>query len=162
DLVPIINDAVIEPNEVLILRLTNPSGALIADGQATGAIIDDDAPKLSINDVSVAEGKSGTTPATFTVTLSKASSSTVTVNYATTGDTATSGIDFTSTSGTLSFTPGIMSMTISVPVAADTATESAERFFLNLSAPVNATISRSQGIGTILDDDSGSTAMYNY
>ena len=60
----------------------------IADSQGTGTIVNDDAPCLSIGDVAVTEGNSGTTNAVFTVTLSPASTQTVTVNYATANGTA--------------------------------------------------------------------------
>jgi Big-like domain-containing protein/Calx-beta domain-containing protein len=110
-------------------------------------------PSLSINDVSVTEGNSGTVNATFTVTLSPASSQNVTVNYATAPGTATSGVDFTATSGTLTFAAGATSKSIAVPVIGDTVSEPNETFVVNLSNATNATISRAQGIGTIVDDD---------
>lgn len=111
---------------------------------------------LSINDVAVTEGNTGTANAVFTVTLSAASTQTVTVNFATANGTtnpATAGSDYTLTNGTLTFTPGQTSKTISVPVIGDTMVESNETFFVNLSAPTNATITKARGIGTITDDD---------
>src|SRR5215831_1915448 len=63
-------------------------------------------PTLSINDVSVTEGNSGTTNAVFTVTLSAVSSQSVTVHFATADNTATAGSDYVATSGTLTFNPG--------------------------------------------------------
>ena len=62
--------------------------------------------QLSINDVTVTEGNSGTTNATFTVTLDGAATGTVTVDYATANGTATAPSDYTATSGTLTFAPG--------------------------------------------------------
>jgi len=59
----------------------------------------------AINDVSLMEGDAGTTNADFTVTLSAPSGRNVTVNYATANSTATQPGDYTSTSGTLTFTP---------------------------------------------------------
>ncbi|MFM8008586.1 MAG: choice-of-anchor Q domain-containing protein, partial [Dolichospermum sp.] len=58
---------------------------------------------LSINDVTLTEGNSGTKNATFTVTLSGETFQTVTVNYATANGTATAGSDYTATTGTLIF-----------------------------------------------------------
>ena len=49
-----------------------------------------DAPSITINDVTVTEGNTGTTAATFTVSLSAASSQTVSVHYATADGSATS------------------------------------------------------------------------
>ena len=90
-------DTLAEGNETFFVNLGNPTNSTIADGQGQGTIINDDAPPptLSINDVSVTEGNSGTVNAVFTVTLSSASSQTVTVTYATANGTATAGSDYT-------------------------------------------------------------------
>jgi hypothetical protein len=111
-------------------------------------------PTLSINDVSLTEGNSGTKNATFTVNLSEASTQSVSVNYATANDTATAGSDYTAESGTLTFAAGETSKTISVAVTGDTTVESDETFNVNLSNASNATIGDSQGVGTILNNDS--------
>jgi hypothetical protein len=113
-------------------------------------------PSLSINDVSVPEGNSGTTSATFTVTLNPASDTTVTVNYATANGTAVAPGDYTATSGTLTFLPGETTKTIPVSVNGDTQLEPNETFFVNLSDAVNANIADGQGVGTIVNDDTGS------
>lgn len=109
-------------------------------------------PALSINNVTVGED-AGT--ATFTVTLSAASSQTVTVDYVTANGSASAGFDYTSTSGTLTFTPGDTSEPIVVSVLQDFLDESNETFTVSLSAPSHATIADGQGIGTITitDDD---------
>ena len=80
-------------------------------------------PSLSIADTTVAEGNSGTSNATFTVTLSKPSTTPVTVGYATSNGTATAGADYTATTGTLTFAAGVTSQTITVKVTGDTAVE---------------------------------------
>ncbi|MGI0491216.1 Calx-beta domain-containing protein [Alkalinema pantanalense CENA528] len=110
-------------------------------------------PSLRVNDVQVTEGNSGSQNAVFTVTLSGASTQTVKVNYATANNTATAGSDYTSSSGTLTFNPGDLTKTIAIPVLGDTAVEANESFFLNLSGASNATISDSQGLGTIVNND---------
>jgi hypothetical protein len=114
---------------------------------------------LSINDVTLTEGNSGTKNATFTVTLSGETFQPVTVNYATANGTATAGSDYTATTGTLIFNvnPGETSKQITVSILGDTLAESDETFFINLSNPINATIADTQGIATITnDDDNGS------
>ena len=152
--VPILSDTTAEPTENFAVNLTSPSGATLAKAQGTGTILDDDGtPTLTINDVTVPEGNSGTTNATFTVHLSPASSQTVTVDFATADVTATAGSDYTAQTGTLTFAPGEVSKTISVPIIGDTVIEGNETFVVNLSSPVNASVGTSQGTGTIADDD---------
>ena len=110
-------------------------------------------PTISINDVSVSEGNSGTTTASFTVSLSSASSQTITVKYATADNTAHAGSDYTNATGTLTFAPGQTSQNISVGINGDVLNEETVSFNVNLTSPTNAAISDSQGVGTIVDDD---------
>jgi uncharacterized delta-60 repeat protein len=109
--------------------------------------------KLSVNDVTVTEGNSGTTNASLTVKLSVAWSTPVTVRWNTTAGTANAGSDFTATSGTVTFAPGETSKTISVPVIGNTVKESTKTFSVNLSLPTNAAISDNTGVVTINDND---------
>ncbi|MFM5890240.1 MAG: beta strand repeat-containing protein, partial [Dolichospermum sp.] len=110
---------------------------------------------LSINDVTLTEGNSGTKNATFTVTLSGETFQTVTVNYATANGTATAGSDYTATTGTLIFNvnPGETSKQITVSVLGDSLFEANETFFVNLSNATNASIADAQAQGTITNDD---------
>lgn len=154
--VAIINDLFDEPDETINLSLTSPAGGAALSNPSTASITiaDDDAtPSVSINDVSVTEGNSGTTNAVFSVTLSSASNQTVKVDFATANGTATAGSDYQSQSGTLTFAPGDLSKTITVLVNGDTANEANETFFVNLSNAQNSTIGDNQGLGTILNDD---------
>jgi hypothetical protein len=110
-------------------------------------------PTLSINDVSMAEGDSGTTTMNFTVTLSAASSLTTKVDFATANGTATAPSDYVATNGTLTFNPGDLTKTISVTINGDVTFEPDETFTVNLSNPINSGISKGIGIGTIQNDD---------
>nr|WP_314707222.1 autotransporter domain-containing protein [uncultured Comamonas sp.] len=114
-------------------------------------------PSLSINDVSRPEGNAGTTAFIFTVTLTPASASAVSVDYATIDDTAKAGSDYTAASGTLTFGPGVTTHTLTVLVNGNTVVEPNKIFFVNLSNSTNATIVDAQGVGTILNDDSASS-----
>ncbi|WP_138499256.1 Calx-beta domain-containing protein [Nostoc sp. PA-18-2419] len=118
-------------------------------------------PTLSIKDITVTEGNTGTTNATFTVTLSAASTSAVTVNYATANGTATAGSDYIATTGTLTFNPGDTSKTLNVAVTGDLTIEPNETFFVNLSNAANATIADNQAVGTITNDDTLPTLSIN-
>lgn len=155
-------DTAFEGNETFNVNLSGPANATIGDGQGVGTILNDDGqPSISINDVSVVEGITGTTTATFTVSLSAASTQTVTVNYATAGNTATSGTDFVAASGTATITPGLLSTPITISVNSDIMFEPSETFFVNLTNPTNATINDNQGIGTINNDDAEPTIFIN-
>src|SRR5207237_5073904 len=133
-----------------------PANASIAQGTATVTITDDDLPpKLSmLNAASVTEGGTGvTTPMTYTVTLDAPSGKTVTVDWATSGGTATPGADYTATNGTVTFTPGETSHPVSVDVIGDALDEPNETVKVVVSNPVNAVIGVGTTSGTITDDD---------
>jgi Calx-beta domain/RTX calcium-binding nonapeptide repeat (4 copies) len=110
-------------------------------------------PAISVADASGKEGNSGTTTLNFTVTLSKASTQTVSVSYATADGTATASADYQSASGKLTFAPGQKSKTVDVAVVGETAYEQDETFTVTLSNPVNATIADGAATGTIQNDD---------
>ena len=111
-------------------------------------------PALSINDVTVAEGDTGTTNAAFTVTLSPTSTGTVTVSWSTADGTATAPSDYASVPPTpLTFSPGESTKTVTVIVSGDTAPEPSETFVVNLAGASGATLQDGQGQGTIVNDD---------
>ncbi len=149
---PIVGDTLDEIDEGFGLTATLTAGTTSnASATGTATITDDDAtPTLSIGDVMVNEA-AGT--ATFTVTLSAASGQQVTVGYATSNGTAIAGSDYTSASGTLTFTAGVTSQTITVPILDDAATEASESFTVTLSGATNATIADGSAVGTIVDND---------
>ena len=92
--------------------------------------------------------------ALFTVSVSTASALPLTVNYSTADGTALAGGDYTATSGTVTFAPGITSKTLRVPTVNDAIAEPTETFTLNLSNATGGSITRGQGVATIYDDDS--------
>ena len=107
-------------------------------------------PALSVADATAAElgaGQSATLD--FVVTLNRAASGTVTVNYATSDGTATLGADYTAASGTLTFAAGETSKTVSVPVLNDAHDEGSETLTLTLSNATGAVIADGQATGTI-------------
>ena len=147
-------DTLNELNETFKVALSNPAGATLARMEATGTIENDDAlPTLSIADVTVTEGNSGTVNAVFTVTLAPASGQDVTVNYAASDVTATVGSDYVANSGLLSFTAGQTIQTVTVVVNGDTLNELNETFKVALSNPAGATLARTEATGTIENDD---------
>ena len=111
-------------------------------------------PALSVANATAAEpgaGQSATLD--FVVTLNRAASGTVTVDYATSDGTATAGADYTAASGTLSFAAGETSKTVSVTVLNDAHDEGSETLTLTLSNATGAVIGDGQATGTITNDD---------
>jgi hypothetical protein len=153
--VPVIGDTLNEFDEQFFVNLSNAAGGVITDSQGIGTIVDDDpAPQLTINDVSKKEGNRGYTSFVFTVSLSAPSGKWVSVNFATADGTAkVSDNDYLASSGNVNFAPGVTAVTFIVTVRGDTTKEANETFFANLSGATNATISDSQGVGTIINDD---------
>ena len=169
--VEVLGDTDPEADETVGVRLAaGPTNALIAgNGRGVGTITDDDLALLRTGPASVTEGDAGSTNLTFTLTLvaqsgsSAASGKTVTVDYADTGrGTATSGTDYTAlAAGTVTFSPGDTSETITVSVTGDPVVERHETVVLSLSNLTNArflTASMNTVTGTIRDDDSFPTA----
>jgi len=161
--VPIVTDSSTEPDETFFVQLSNPANAVILIGTATGTILNDDGlPTLNIGNVSVAEGNSGTVNAVFNVALSLASDQTITVNYTTQDDSAAAPDDYTTTSGSLTFTPGQTNKQITVPVKGDNIDEGeSEQFRVVLSSPINAVLGTATGTGTITDDDTARLNLYS-
>ena len=108
-------------------------------------------PGLTVADAEVEEAANATLA--FAVTLSRAPSGTVTVDYATSDGTATAGSDYTATSGTLSFAAGETEKTVSVPVLDDAHDEGGETLTLTLSNPSGAYLADGSATGTINHSD---------
>ena len=155
--VAVTGDPAVETTETFTVTLSGPAGATLAAATATGTITDDDTaaapPTVSIANATVAEGNSGSTTMAFTVSLSKASTGAVSVGYATANGTATAGADYTATSGTLTFAPGVTSQTVNVNVTGDTAVESTETLTVTLTGASGATLAAATATGSIIDDD---------
>jgi large repetitive protein len=159
--VEVIGDTAVEPDETFFVNLANATGnAIIGDTQATGTIRNDDQvvieqpAQISVGAASLAEGNSGQTAFRFAVSLDRAESAPVAVDYSTANDTATAPSDYTATSGTLTFAPGETSKTITVQVNGDTVKEANETFSVNLTnATGNSSITDGHAVGTILNDD---------
>src|SRR5262245_43540767 len=100
-------------------------------------ILNGDGPSLPTRRSFDLEGNAGVTPFTFTVTLSPASTGTVTVNYATANGTALAGSDYTAVPPTvLTFSPAQTSKLVTVNVLGNTVVEPNETFFVSLSNAV--------------------------
>ena len=147
--VPIVNDTSDETDEKFTVSATTLPGV-----QTT--IVDDD-PVASIDAaLYLAEGDSGTSVADLTVTLASAAAQATTIGYSTEDFSATSGSDYTATSGSLVIPVGQTTGTISIPIIGDTTTEEvAEAFFVNLLTTDNGSLNatKKQAAVAIYDND---------
>ena len=154
--VPINGDTAGEADETFLLTLTavTSNNAKFEDQQATGTILNDDIPTVSISSETIIEGDSGVKQMSFTLTLSDIAYGNATIEFSTTEDSATAGIDYTGRIGSVTFPAGSVSQTVIVDVIGDTAGEADEVFSITLSNPTsNISIGIGTGTGTIQNDD---------
>ncbi len=154
--IPIKDDSISEAFETAKVIL-NTSGALDTLGSQSTATLtiedNDPLPTVSIRDVQVIEGNSGTTDAIFSVTISSPSERQISVVYSTANGSASSGSDYVASTSSLIFSPLETSKHVMITVNGDLENEQEEDFFVNLISATNATRVRSQAKGTILNDD---------
>ncbi len=149
-------DTLPEPNETLFVNVTNVSGATVADAQATGTIVNDDAaPTLSIADVTGVEGNAGTTTFSFVVQLSSPSPTSIGFDIATSDLGANAPSDYIARALTGQvIPPGVTAYVFDVSVNGDGVTEPDETFRVDVSNVVGSVIvADTQATGTILNDD---------
>ncbi|ACJ27228.1 VCBS [Shewanella piezotolerans WP3] len=152
--VPIFDDAQIEPTEYFRAVVT---GENVYDETLQFAIFDNDTPAsdLPLINIDYAIAVEGMESAVFTLSLSEASTETITVNYSSEELSALFGEDFINVSGTVTFLPGQTTAYITVPIVDDLIVEGSPEFALiNLTDPINATLADSQGTLRIFDNDS--------
>ena len=113
-------------------------------------VMDRDA-ALSVRDAQATEGPQA--ELAFAVTLDRPRDEEVRVDYATSDGTATEGADYTRTAGTLVFSAGETSKTVSVPVLDDAHDESSETLTLTLFNASGAVIDDATAVGTIVNSD---------
>jgi len=157
-------DLATETNEIFFVNVTSVTGATVIDGQGQGTIVNDDAaPNLTINDVSLNEGNTGTTAFNFTVSLSApAPAGGVTFDIATADGTATAPGDYTAKSLTAQTIPaGSSTYAFTVLVNGDTVLEANETFFVNVTNVTNAIVTDGQGLGTLVNDDAAPNLTIN-
>lgn len=153
--VTIVDDSVVETDETVDLKLSNPAGGAIlgAVSNAVLTILDDEPPTLqfSTNRYSQVEGAGS---ATITVARFGSTAATVTVDYATADGTAVNGLDYLAATGTLNFAPGEGTKTFSITIRNDPIFESNETVNITLSNPNGASLGApSAAVLTILNDD---------
>jgi LEA14-like dessication related protein len=151
-------DTTVENNETVALTLASGTGYTVGTATAvTGTITNDDFSKLSINNITVVEGKDNN--AILTVTVDNPNPQPITVNYTTAPINATANVDYTSQTGTLTIAPNTSTATISIPILNDNLNEADEVFTVTLSNPVNATINPEGGIGEVIITDTWQSSL---
>jgi hypothetical protein len=158
--VPVNGDTLPEGNETFILNLSNPVGALLADSQGIGTIMDDDASNIFQFSAGTASVSEAAGVATLTVTRTGGTTAAASVRYETSDLSATQQGDYTFGSGVVQFAPGEASKTFTVLLVNDALIEGAETFAVTLSNPSgnSAVGSPGQIVVTIVDDDATTSA----
>lgn len=166
-------DNVVEGDENFLVNLSNllvnNRSVSLVRNQATGTIVNDDSAKLSINDVQQVE-TNGTTTFVFTLSSTAPIDSAVSVITNTANGTALStnsgigGSDYQAIIGqAASLAAGSQTQTITITVKGDYTVEGNENFFVNLSNLLTngraVIVDDSQGIGTILNDDTATLSI---
>lgn len=136
--VPILSDNIHEPNETFAVNLSNLQSdieAIFQDSQGLGTIQNDDVAATGQLQFSQADFSVWENAGIGTITVSRVggSSGFATVDYATSDGTATSGSDYTATSGTLAFADGEISKTFTIAITNDSVTENDETINLTLN-----------------------------
>jgi chitinase len=153
-------DTLVEANETLTVRLSNPSGAALVREEGTGRILNDDGLTLSVLDKGLKEGDAGTGQLAVTVRLSQVSAAPVTFTLATAGGTATPGNDYTPLAPTkYTLYSGQTSLSIPIAVSGDTLAEANETFRVSLSDPSIGSVLDPEAIATIYNDDGPTLAI---
>ena len=151
--VPIIFDDLAEGPETVNLTLSDPTGTVLGGWTSSVLLILDSPPFIQIGfgspSLTVSEKDSS---ALVTVIRQGSISRTVTVQFAASSGSATAGLDFIGTNGTLTFGPRETVKTFSVPLLNDGLAEPTETVNLMLSNPSGgATVGQSYATLSIHD-----------
>src|SRR3954467_5264148 len=132
----------------VLLRVAVATSTIVAVTLGSGVTAQAAPPDLKASELTVLEGKKGTTFASFTINYGGSGASGVSVDYATADETATAGSDYTFTGGTVALpNGGCKCTTINVPIIGDNTVEPNETFEVNLSNPVGKGTTDGQGLG---------------
>lgn len=161
--IPITEDGPTEPNETFRVSLRNTPNldSLGVPNNLEVIVLDRTiAPTFLIGHANVIEGGPGTTTQMLVpLNLSAATGRTASVSFATRdslavgGTTCTSGVDYVTTSGKITFQPGTSSTSIPITICGDRNAEPSEAFVITLSDPVNGQLFTTVGTGGITNDD---------
>ncbi|MCA1684281.1 MAG: hypothetical protein LC708_04045, partial [Actinobacteria bacterium] len=147
-------DTVTEADETFKLNLSAAVGGVISDTSGTATVLNDELSSYSVDNVTIAEGNTGSRFAAFTITRSGNTVGAGSVKYATANGTAVAGSDYTAVALTIvNFAAGETTKMVTVIITGDAVLEGNEAFTVKLSVPVGGSISDTTGTGTIVNDD---------
>ncbi|MCU7933390.1 MAG: hypothetical protein KZQ99_00735 [Candidatus Thiodiazotropha sp. (ex Dulcina madagascariensis)] len=162
--IPILNDSSYENDEMLIVNLGTPSGGAVLGFPSMAVVTlknDDPVPaagSLQFSLLEYAQTESGGA-ASISVSRSGGASGAVSINYATSDSSATSGQDYSAASGTLNFADGVASAAFQITVLDDSTYEGDERVSLTLSNPSGgAVLGAATDANLTIDDDESAPA----
>ena len=162
--IPTLDDTTVEPNETLTVSITAPNlpaGVVLGTAQATVTITSDDTATLAIS-AATTTAREGS-PASLSVSLSRAVSETVTFSWSTADGTAEAGTDYTPQASTaVSFAPNETSKTLYIPTVDDTTVEPNKTFTVSITAPklpAGVVLGTAQATVTITSDDTATLAI---
>ena len=151
--VTIKGDTIEEPSETFIASITNVVGAIATDGAARGTIVNDEPPRLSIDDQITYEGNSGWKQMVFTIRASQPVTTPVYFNVGLAGGNVDATDIMANSVFGNSIPVGQQARTYTVSVQGDTAPEVDEYFIVSLGSVQNAIVIDGAARGTIVNDD---------
>lgn len=162
--ISVIDDAIYESTETIIVTLSNPVNASLDTSKDvyTYSIQNNDAAPVIEFDLATSSGSEGTTPVNIQITLSEASAVDASIDYAVTGGTASgSGVDYTMVPGTATIDSAQTSVNITAVIVEDQFDELNETVIITLSNPLNATLgAQTTHTYTITDNDDPPTVAF--
>ena len=156
--IPIIDDAIVEGSETVIVTLTSVTSGAVTLGAtliATNTVADNDAATVTVANTTNGIEAVSPTNGVMTVTQTAVSSTDTVISY-TIGGTAASGTDYTALSGTLTIPAGSSTATITIPVLDDLVVEPSETVTVTLTGPTTGLVTLSATVfasNTISDND---------
>jgi Calx-beta domain len=164
--IPVIDDAIVEGNETVIVTLNSVtsgvSTSIGAPTAATNTIADNDAATVSIANTTNGS-ETGPTNGVMTVTQTAVSATNTVLAYSVSG-TATSGTDYTALSGTVTITAGSTTATITIPVINDATAEGNETVIITLTSVTSGLATLGTPVAatnTIADNDAPTVTIAN-
>ena len=151
----IVNDSLAEGTETVTLTITPDPAYGLGIASVTQYLPDNEVPALSVRFTSsTGSGSENVGTVNIPVTLSAASATLVTVEYAIAGGSATGGIDYNLATGVIAFAPGVTAMSIPLTIIDDSFDEPAQTVILELKHAWNAALGTGTHTYTINDNDS--------